>query len=235
MHVVRTGPKPRAILFDLFNTLIPGGARSERDLVSQRMAVLLSVDASALAALIRSTFDERTRGLPGDLDNTVRALARRLGAEPDDAAIEAAVELRLAMTRGLHQQAWCLNELAALRQQGLRLGLVSDCSAETPRIWPESPLSSYFDALSFSCVTGHRKPEAEAYLTAVRQLGLEPANCVFIGDGGSHELTGAAALGMQVYRFRPTHSNLGDLIDEDDEWVGHTVTDFHDLAAVMSH
>jgi FMN phosphatase YigB (HAD superfamily) len=35
-------------------------------------------------------------------------------------------------------------------------------------------------------------------MVAVRALGAEPSQRLFIGDGGSNELTGAAALGMAV-------------------------------------
>lgn len=226
--------RPRAVLFDLFNTLVPGGTPVERDRVSHAMAGVLGVDPLLLADLIRQSFDDRTRGRLGDLTETVRWLARQLGAHANDDAIDAAVELRLAMTRRLHDATWALSTLAELGRVGLRRGLVSDCSAETPMIWQQSPLAAHLDALSFSCVTGHRKPEPEAYLTAVSALGVQPQECVFVGDGGSNELAGAAELGMEVYRFRPDRSDLSDSIDQDQTWRGPTLTDLNDLVALAN-
>ena len=226
----RSSPsRPKAVLFDLFNTLVPGGTRAQRDEVSRRMAEVLGVEPTPLADLIRRTFDDRTRGRLGDLSETVSWLAGQLGAEPGNEAIDAAVELRLAMTRQLHDDTWALDALTELGHAGFRLGLVSDCSAETPTIWPASPLSAHFEALSFSCLTGHRKPEPEAYLTAVRQLGVRPEECMFVGDGGSFELTGARELGIEAYRFVGKSDDLGESIDEDDGWAGVTITDLHDL------
>lgn len=229
-----TPARPKAVLFDLFNTLVPGGTRSERDEVSRRMADVLGVEPDLLADLIRRTFDARTRGRLGDLTETIRWLAGRLGAEPGEDAIAAAVELRLVMTRQLHQRAWALGALDELGRAGFLLGLVSDCSDETPTIWPESQLSAHFGAASFSCVTGHRKPEPESYLVAARELGVEPEECVFVGDGGSHELTGAAELGMRAYRYMPNRTDLADSIDVDDGWTGPTLTDLAQLVPAIS-
>lgn len=101
-------------------------------------------------------------------------------------------------------------------------------------MWPTSPLSTQFDAVSFSCVTGHRKPEPESYLTAIRQLGVEPEECLYVGDGGSQELTGAADLGMDVYRFRADNRILGDVVDQDHSWSGPALTDFESLVALVT-
>lgn len=219
------------MLFDLFHTLVPGGTRSERDEVSRRMADVLGVEPDRLADLVRHTFDHRTRGRLGDLTETVTWLAGELGAAPVEAAIRAAVELRLAMTRRLLERTWALGVLGELRHAGLLLGLVSDCSAETPATWSGTELSAHFGAVSFSCLTGHRKPEPEAYLVAAHELGVRPEECVFVGDGGSQELTGAASLGMTVHRYRHPGTDPADAIDEDHAWEGPTVTALEDVAA----
>lgn len=198
------------------------------------MAELLGVDSERFADLVLRTFDDRTRGRLGGLAETVRSLAQQLGAEPSEDAIKAAVELRLEMTRGLLERTWALNGLAEIKSAGILRGLVSDCSAETPAIWSRSPLSTHFDAVSFSCVTGHRKPEPDSYLIATRKLGVEPEDCIYVGDGGSQELTGAANLGMEVYRFSNNAIILGDSIDEDRAWSGPTLTNMEDVVAITT-
>lgn len=103
-----------------------------------------------------------------------------------------------------------------------------------PTIWAESPLSRHFHAVSFSCLTGHRKPEPQAYLTAIRGLGVDARDCIFVGDGSSQELTGAAQLGMRVYRFRPEAVDMRDSIDADETWTGQTSYDLQELVAIAS-
>lgn len=92
---------------------------------------------------------------------------------------------------------------------------------------------AYFETVSFSCVTGHRKPEPEAYLIAVNALGIGPQECLYVGDGGSHELTGAERLGIQAIRFEPPMDGRGDVIDEDPDWTGDVITDLADLVACL--
>ena len=227
-------PRPRVVLFDLFNTLIPGGSRAERDEVSEAIAADLGVDADALSRLMRDSFDARMRGELGGVSDTLAGLARQLGGHPDEPALSVAVQRRLALTRGLHERTWALPALRALRTGGWRLGLVSDCSAETPEVWPDSPLAPHFEATSFSCETGLCKPAPETYLVAVRALGVDAAECAYVGDGGSHELTGASALGMTVFQYAPAARETGGAVDADLDWTGPTLTDLMELPAALA-
>lgn len=43
-------------------------------------------------------------------------------------------------------------------------------------------MSRYVPWTFVSCETGHRKPHAEAYLAAARQLGRAPSSCIFVDD-----------------------------------------------------
>ena len=53
-----------------------------------------------------------------------------------------------------------------------------------------------FDVEVFSCEVGLVKPEREIYECCLNRLGLAAKECVFVGDGGSGELTGARAVGL---------------------------------------
>ena len=44
---------------------------------------------------------------------------------------------------------------------------------------------------------GAAKPEREIYLEATGRLGVEPAQSLFIGDGGDDELLGAERAGLR--------------------------------------
>jgi putative hydrolase of the HAD superfamily len=114
------------------------------------------------------------------------------------------------------------------------MGVVSDCSAETPEIWSESPIAPYAEVTSFSCVTGTRKPAPEAYLVATRALEVEPTDCVYVGDGGSNELTGATELGMTTYRFAPSNPAPGTIVDPDLEWRGPEIRDLVELTSILA-
>src|SRR5262249_22923823 len=95
-----------------------------------------------------------------------------------------------------------LPTLTTLRERGIPLGLVSDCTALMGRaILERVELLPYLDAVALSYEVGRAKPEAAIYRVAVDGLGVPPENCLYVGDGGSDELTGAAALGMTTVRI----------------------------------
>jgi putative hydrolase of the HAD superfamily len=86
--------------------------------------------------------------------------------------------------------------LEGLKDRGIKLGLISNCTEEEVQSWPGSKLAPYFDEVLFSYETGCAKPDPQIYELACSRLGVEAASCIFIGDGGSQELDGAKAAGM---------------------------------------
>lgn len=92
----------------------------------------------------------------------------------------------------------------------------------------------HFDLLFSSELLGHYKPDAEAYLKALRLLQLQPEDCVLVA-AHAYDLRGAKAVGLKtVYIKRWT-----DDIDEDDEVVqaefdAH-LPDMSDLATTIKN
>jgi putative hydrolase of the HAD superfamily len=62
--------------------------------------------------------------------------------------------------------------------------------------WDRCPLKPLMDSVIISCEAGCAKPEREIYEICLRELEVSPEDCVFVGDGGSHELEGAKRLGI---------------------------------------
>jgi putative hydrolase of the HAD superfamily len=192
---------PRAVLFDLYNTLVPGGDDLRRQ-VAADMAAVIGVTPDAMHDAIVSSARERFTGALGDLAATYTELARRLGVDAGPAAIAGLCELRLALTRGLLSQPSpaAVQVLRRLRAAGWSVGLVSNATAETPALWFGMPLAPLVDATAFSCEAGLAKPDPAIYLDACARLGVAPEDCVYVGDGADHELPAAASLGMTVIR-----------------------------------
>jgi putative hydrolase of the HAD superfamily len=203
-----------AVIFDLYDTLVPGGARALRDGVSAAMAADLGVDPHAFAERVRASFDERARGRLGDLPSTIAVLAEHLGGQPSRPAIRAAERRRLELHRGLLQPAAeTVSVLARLRDDGYKLGILSDTSAETPMLWPETALAGLVDAAVFSCVEGVRKPHPALYRRVAEALDVDPGACAYVGDGASDELNGAVAAGMTAIQLRVVRPDPVDAAD----------------------
>ena len=224
---------PRAVLFDLFGTLVPAGG-SARGAVLLAMAAELGADPDAFVAAARDSFGERARGKLGGLEETLLVLAGRVGAAPRPADVAKAAGIRLSFTRRL-LSAPCetLGVLGSVRQAGLLTGLVSDCTIETPTVWPNSSLARLVQATSFSCLLGVRKPDPGIYLHAVSRLGVAPEECLFVGDGGSRELTGAQALGMRAVRLLRAGEEEADRYDHDAAFTGEAIATLSDVLGLL--
>jgi putative hydrolase of the HAD superfamily len=97
--------------------------------------------------------------------------------------------------------------LILLKNDGLKLGLISNCMPVTPIIWPETPFAALIDVPVFSCVEGIKKPDSRIYHLACDRLGVKPHDCLYIGDGARQELEGATAVGMKGVLLRTKTAN----------------------------
>lgn len=222
----------RGVLLDLFGTLVPSSPLASRSTHLREMGRLLGVDPVTFERDWASSFRDRILGRLGPVEATIRALAGRQGVEPSEASVQKALEVRFAFTRSqLDACGPVLPGLDDLRRAGLRLVVVSDTSGEVPRLWPESPLASRFSATVFSCEEGIGKPDPRMYRLALERLGLPSEECVYVGDGGSHELTGANAFGLLAFRYRfpGPPPGPGDVFDPETDWRGPTLANLSDL------
>jgi putative hydrolase of the HAD superfamily len=216
---------PRYVIFDLFHTLV-GFVDDDRDRVVAEMAGMVGVPAAALVRAYNDTW--RQRVVQWDVEQTVRMLSERVGGRPSpDSIVRAARHRRDLGARILAAVTpTTLDALDRLRDNGVRLALVSNATADTAEVWPNSALAERFDVAVFSSDVGVAKPEPAIYLIAVEGLGARPAECVYVGDGSSDELTTAAALGMTVVRTT-------EFSDTDPSWPGRTITALPELLPLL--
>ena len=221
------------ILVDLWGTLLPYAEESAREANLARMARTLDVDPTGFTTAWIDSIGERCRGSLGSLETTVERFALALGGRPSSEAIRRATDLRLEFSRStLDRVEPILPGLDALRRSGFRLAIVSDSTEETVRLWPETRLSSRFDLAVFSFEQRVCKPDPRMYAQALSGLGLPPARCAYVGDGGSRELTGAESVGLTAFQYRyPGQSREDPRFDEDVHWRGTHLADLRELLA----
>lgn len=223
-----------AVVFDFFGTLTPGTPSHVWDEHAARSAAPLGIPVRTWRAALDASFPERATGVLGDLAATYRTLALRCGVEPDDEALAAACAARSASQGELFVlRDGAAAMLAELRARGLRLGVLSDCTRELADSWPRLPVAGLVDARVLSCEEGRRKPDPELFLRIARQLGVPPRSCVYVGDGGGSELTGASACGMRAYMLRAADWDDNDAWSREDGWPGPFLASLADVPALF--
>ena len=220
-----------AVCFDYFNTCTRAVRRGTGH---RRTAEVLGVDPDEWLALLDRTYDERARGeYPSHLAG-LRRLCAELGARPTAARLREAAELRLATVQAdAPLRPETPGVLRSLRAAGVRIAIVSDCWFELPMVLPRSPLAGLIDAAVYSCRVGHTKPHPAMYATACERLAVDPARCLYVGDGGSRELTGAARFGLTAVQLRAPDLGAHLTFNAEPDWPGPWVTSLEAIADLV--
>lgn len=217
--------KYKAVMFDLFGTLVDNyGQRKYHEMLG-RMAAALGVPADAFDRAWKGHPDERFKGVFNSTEGYLEHICQELGSHPTGAQIKCAAEIRFACSvESLKPRADAVRVISTLKSRRHKLGLISDCSSEVPTLWTQTPFAPLFDVAIFSCVVGMRKPDPRIYLLATERLGVKPQECLHVGDGSSQELTGAARVGMTPVLIRVPDDAGGDAYTIDrEEWDGAMV------------
>lgn len=210
-----------ALVFDLFGTLVPEFPLRAWEGMFEGMGRVLRTDPAAFRRSWDETVVERQTGGFPDVEANLREICRRLGVSPSDAEVSDALAVRGALyAEWFRPQPGAVETLMWLRGHGYPTALVSMCAPDAPAMWRASPMGDLVDVLVFSCEVGLRKPDPAIYLAAAEGLGLEPAACLYVGDGSYRELSGAAAVGMTPIRIVDPAEDGEMLRPDRDAWEG---------------
>ena len=208
--------KFRAVIFDLWQTLVPWDIEESKRF-HLRLAETIGVEPERFwdAWLTGHHLPNRNTGPMAD---HLRALFAELGIEHD---VDDVLAMRRERTKAvLTPRPDALPTLEELRRRGRLLGMISVCTEDVPQVWDETPLGREFDATVFSCDVGVSKPDPRIYKIACERLGVEPAECLFVGDGANDELPGAERVGMTAVQLRVPGEAL---TPEGERWQGRSI------------
>ena len=198
-----------AVLFDWGDT--PMEFRYDEELMDAAFrAGLAALDRDDLAPAdeIRAHFREHFEPLfwvPGTVEEIeypgmIRDALAHFGVEVSDEELGRFLEAEHAAwqpARVLGDTTHAL--LEALRERGLKLGLVSnafDPGWLLHRDLEQMGLAERLDFAVFSSELGVRKPDPRIFERALESLGVEPGRALFVGDRLYEDIRGAGELGM---------------------------------------
>jgi putative hydrolase of the HAD superfamily len=226
--------KYQAVIFDLFGTLVENFSRAEYERTLAEMAAVLGAPQGEFIRLWADTFNLRSTGVFSSAEACVEYICRELNVPVNEAQVKRTGRIRLDYTlRNMKPRQGSVETLASLKSQGYKIGLISDCTAETPLVWQNTPFAPLFDVTVFSCRAGIKKPDPRIYKIATNQLGVRPQDCLYIGDGSSRELSGASQVGLRAILIRaPDEVADAHTIDRE-EWHGEVIISLGEVPALL--
>jgi putative hydrolase of the HAD superfamily len=117
-----------------------------------------------------------------------------------------------------------LDTLAALRQRGVTLAVISNFDSRLVRILDGLGAGSWFADIFVSSRIGYAKPDRQIFDGALGRHGLAPGNAIHVGDSETNDLLGAQNAGLKallIDRSRPTDGTAPERIANLQEIVMH--------------
>ena len=188
----------KAVLFDMFET--QATIFQSPLYLSRDMARDAGILEDSFIRLWQSLDDERILGHIS-LDEAVGIVLRENDCFSQD-VLSSIVNRRIDSKRECfnHLHSEIIPLLEKLKENKIKIGVVSNCFQEEAQVIRESALFQYYDAICLSCEVGLKKPDKRIFERCISILSVAPGECLYIGDGGSFELETASSMGMITFQ-----------------------------------
>lgn len=122
-----------------------------------------------------------------------------------------------------------------LSRRGYKLGIIANTITETEiPDWLEADgLTDYIKPVILSSKLGIRKPNPEIYWEAARQIGVEPACCVYVGDNPTRDVEGTQAAGYAMMILILEPATLAKEPPTGEVKPDHTIREIKDLLTIF--
>ncbi|HEY5157282.1 MAG TPA: HAD family hydrolase [Anaerolineales bacterium] len=201
----------KVVLFDLGSTLIyskdpwpPIYERADRELmeVLQQSGIPLEIKpfSSKLETFLDSYYASRTSPIEKTTFSVLKEILEQKGYRDTPASVlRTALDAMYAIT----QQNWYIEPdaipaLQTLREQGYRLGIVSNTSDDqnVQKLVDRWELRPFFETIITSAGFGIRKPDRRIFQLALNYFGVAPGQIVMVGDTIEADILGANQMGF---------------------------------------
>lgn len=211
--------KYKAVIFDLFGTLVCDLIGPKYTDVLVEIATVLSVPVDDFLKMWSETSYERNTGAFKSVEANIIHICKELRVQPKDNNIKIAARLRQDYARSVISKPrfGAVEVLSRLKQSGLKVGLISNCTPDAPTIWPETPFAPLVDVAVFSCSVGLKKPDHQIYKLTVERLEVEAKDCLYVANGYNGELCGACEVAIYPVLITPDIGKEFLCLPPDDE------------------
>lgn len=205
----------RNYIFDLYGTLVDIRTEEAMPALWRRMALLYSFQGAdygpeelrqGYRAAVEAQIERRAVDHPAILKDHIepeildvfRALYKEKGVSPSQPTVQdTALFFRTLSMRHLRLYPQAAAVLKELRNRGQGVYLLSNAQAAftVPEL-NKLGLASLFDGVVLSSDVGIKKPDSALFRHILQKYGLDPAECLMIGNDGEADMWGAEAVGM---------------------------------------
>lgn len=141
--------KYEAVIFDLYGTLVDSSLHEFKGCV-ENISQLLGVEPKAFAEGFTQRFIEFELGTL-DISQLVRAAAAGPGIQPTSQQLEIAGSLWAdTVLASLRPRPDYIAALRAIKERGVRTGLITNCAPPTGEVWVQTEFKHCFDVTLFS-------------------------------------------------------------------------------------
>ena len=229
--------KYKAVLFDLYGTLVDKYPLKAYKSVLQEMASIISAPPDEFIELWFDTYDERGLGIFQSYEDNIEYICKKLGVKVDSSRITLAMKTEHdCRVRFMKPRPHATEALVYLKSKNFMTGLITDCGVEVPKLFSDMPFARFIDVATFSCLVGVQKPDPRIYKLTADRMAAKPENCLYIGDGDSNELTGASQVGMYPVLIRNPDENRNNVYRtnfEGDNWQGAVIYSLKELLNLL--
>ena len=185
----------KAVIFDMYETLIT--LFNSRLYKGRQIAQEMGIDEKEFRKIWDPSKDDRTVG-SRTFEDVIREILDANGIFDQD-LFDTIVSKRFRYTAEAfrHKRTDIIPMLEKLKEKGIRTGLITNCFFEERDAIKECDLYPFFDAVCMSCDLKIKKPDPKIFDICIEKLGVEPCECLYVGDGGSNELEAARKAGMK--------------------------------------
>jgi putative hydrolase of the HAD superfamily len=191
----------RTVIFDYGEVISLAQSQADRAAIERLAGVAAEAGDHGDAERFWAAYSAHRDGLDqgaGGVAAYWRAVADDIGARWDEARLH---ELWAADFRSwLSVNPAIVDLLADLREGGTPLALLSNAGPDYGSYFRRGPLGDLFAACYVSGELGLLKPHAEIYRHVLDDLGITPAEAIFI-DNRESNVAGAEALGITGHVF----------------------------------
>jgi putative hydrolase of the HAD superfamily len=199
----------KAIFFDFFNTLANYDVPREQIYLETCKEHGIEIDPRALyQSLPKADAFYRKENRRNPVDNMPKEdqfafWVQYIMKVLNGARIKANENLAKDVLKRMMQSAWefklyddTLPVLKSLKEQGLKLGLISNVGKDADNLFSNLGLQEHLDFIVTSFEIGHDKPEPEIFLAALEKAGVPAEHVMYVGDQYELDIVGARNVGM---------------------------------------